>query len=396
MGTPGYPLSLYVLNGLELVEYHANHRRQANTGPTNDPNLNQTIVSDIQPEMGEFEWDPINVAAGWYVLQAELGDLSAESPRFYVANGTDSSCLTATSTPGGPISGLVSHHTNVGAIVGGVIGGVVIVVLALLALFFMRRRRSGAILPRNRALSDPAVKRGGRWNGLSSREAVAGGVELPKRSHDSSVRSEHSQETAVERLSHDDIAKDKLEGEQDIAETPALPYTANQYPPAGGFAPRRSDSYGRSHARSQSQTHRAMALAALDSGTNRRQSRQSIEASMLARSPSESTYVGEPLSPPLSPEMITMNRSSSSGGNVQRRATRKPVPKYSAGGAAEETTTNRESSYYENARENPFANSSEDVAGARLNLPKLDHKSSFGEMKPMHVLMPDMPPPPRD
>jgi hypothetical protein len=34
--------------------------------------------------------------------------------------------------------------------------------------------------------------------------------------------------------------------------------------------------------------------------------------------------------------------------------------------------------------------------GAGADLPRLGHKGSFGDGRPVHYLIPDMPPPPRD
>ena len=116
-------------------------------------------------------------------------------------------------------------------------------------------------------------------------------------------------------------------------------------------------------------------------------------------------------------EMIPINRSASGG----RKANRKPVPSYdeglvpptsasaTLGGSSSPTPTpvssnglDRSNSamsareggggMYSNSRGNPS------VSGGKglLELPELNHKSSFGDGRPVHYLIPDMPPPQRD
>ncbi|KAL6301436.1 hypothetical protein BKA93DRAFT_462463 [Sparassis latifolia] len=379
---PADSLSLYVLNGL-IIE----------NGTTN---LNQSIATALDPTTLLYIWSPVNVAAGGYVLAAEVAGISAQSSEFFVASGTNSSCLASVSTPG-PSADVSSSNHHVGAIVGGVIGGVAFVVVVLLILFFLyRRRRPGPILPRTRALSDAGAKKEGRWTGLSSRDTVNG--DLPaKRSHDSVSHSEHSEETAVEQYSSEDIAEAKLGSpykRESIETVPPLPYTESRRSslasPVSPTSPRRSGSYGRGRARSQSQV-----MALTDFGADRAArhvSRRSVDSSILVHSPDALQGPVELPSIHSPADVVPINRSSSAG--IPRRATRKPVPTYMEDGPVDNDHAPGSSGLWEN--DGSRSHSREDLAAAGINLPKLDHKSSFGEMKPMHVLIPDMPPPPRD
>ncbi|KAI0075962.1 hypothetical protein K474DRAFT_1675969 [Panus rudis PR-1116 ss-1] len=168
--------------------------------------------------------------------------------------------------------------------------------------------------------------------------------------------------------------------------------------------------------------------------------RQSLDGRVLSASFSDA-YTSQPTSP-LSPtnEFIPMQRSASgnegkSGGTVghSRRAARKPVPTYddtstspsptsNAGVARQDSATAPSAAssraptstgfYSASAAAKNSSGSVGNVAGGAqisredleeialthpgLNLPNLNHKSSFGSGKPLHYLIPDMPPPARD
>ena len=135
-----------------------------------------------------------------------------------------------------------------------------------------------------------------------------------------------------------------------------------------------------------------------------------------------------PASPPYD---APMNRSSSGGGPGPRRAARKPVPQLDAlelstpptpitsagasvsrGQSLSSTVTAASSTpmppastahpmyrheSHSSANVRTLApgrqHSREDLEAAGMELPNLNHKSSFGD-RPVHYLIPDMPPPP--
>ncbi|KAF8621228.1 hypothetical protein AX15_007944 [Amanita polypyramis BW_CC] len=118
------------------------------SGVPNSNPRNVTIADNIDPSLGTYTWQSVNVPSSWYKLNANISSqsFSVSSTAFYVHAGTNTACLTSTSpfqshTPG--------SHTNMGAIVGGVLGGVVLVLAAALAYLLYTRRlnKSGAASP---------------------------------------------------------------------------------------------------------------------------------------------------------------------------------------------------------------------------------------------------------
>ena len=201
-------------------------------------------------------------------------------------------------------------------------------------------------------------------------------------------------------------------------------------PPSAGLQ-------GRLRSKSASQSHRALALAKLDGGDRPYQyqppsaPRRSIDASTppFATPPYDVGFVPPPV-----------NRTSSGGGPGARRAVRKPVPALdsaelvsspstsptvtshfapspsalSRGQSLASTVTmtstlqpaplqassrSRESFVQGAGALRPpsqgaptRSRSREDLEAAGVELPTLDHKSSFGD-RPVHYLIPDLPPP---
>ncbi|KAI0360345.1 hypothetical protein OH77DRAFT_1418235 [Trametes cingulata] len=208
---------------------------------------------------------------------------------------------------------------------------------------------------------------------------------------------------------------------------------------------------GRARAKSSSQSHRALALARLD-GEPASSPPSSVPPTPRTRSPTVPrrsvdsmqlrTFDAPPMpmqvTPPGYAEASPINRTSS--GNGPRRATRKPVPtldesdmmpapSVSTPSTASFTSTavsrgpSVASSYggsrstgpsphpmYRNKSESGSGStlraagvspvpgrqhSREDLIAAGMELPNLNHKSSFGD-KQVHYIIPDMPPPPRE
>ncbi|KAI9061619.1 hypothetical protein FKP32DRAFT_1594411 [Trametes sanguinea] len=203
--------------------------------------------------------------------------------------------------------------------------------------------------------------------------------------------------------------------------------------------PSAHSAYGRNRARSPSQSHRALALAKLD-GDSALSS--SVPPSPSARSPPAPRRSVDsmqlrtfdtppvPMQSPLA-QASPMGRSAS--GNGPRRAARKPVPTLteadmvpptsasltspsvtSASTSASSANVSVADSRSPTASPHPMyrndsgsgstlrapsavpgrQHSREDLMAAGIELPNLNHKSSFGD-KPVHYIIPDMPPPPR-
>ncbi|KAI0371393.1 hypothetical protein BV20DRAFT_993708 [Pilatotrama ljubarskyi] len=210
---------------------------------------------------------------------------------------------------------------------------------------------------------------------------------------------------------------------------------------------------GRARAKSSSQSHRALALAKLD-GEPGSSPPSSVPPTPRTRSPTVPrrsvdsmqlrTFDAPPMPMQVNPggyvEASTMGRTSS--GNGPRRATRKPVPTLDesdmmpppsatapsfSSASVTSTAVSRGPSVasssggsrspgpspqpmYRNKSDSGSGStlraggaspvpgrqhSREDLIAAGMELPNLNHKSSFGD-KQVHYIIPDMPPPPRE
>ncbi|RDX46179.1 hypothetical protein OH76DRAFT_1301289, partial [Lentinus brumalis] len=189
-------------------------------------------------------------------------------------------------------------------------------------------------------------------------------------------------------------------------------------------------SNARSRTRSSSQSHRAMALAKLDGDDPVAAPSPRTRSPAVPRRSDDAPPMAMPASPPY--DVSPMNRSSSGGGPGAgvRRAARKPVPQLDAdlsmpptptsagasvsrGQSVASTVTYASTSPLISASTHPMyrnesqssgtlrappsgpvrQHSREDLEAAGMELPDLNHKSSFGD-RPVHYLIPDMPPPP--
>ncbi|KAH9943564.1 hypothetical protein B0H21DRAFT_492093 [Amylocystis lapponica] len=396
-GTSDADLSLNVVTGINL-----------HNGPIPEVFFNHSIATNVDAASGSYTWASINVPAGWYKVEAILPGFVTSSPSFFVANGTSMTCLPSPSSTASPVSdvaGLTSSQ-RAGAIAGGVIGGVLIIVAALLALLFLRRRRAPT---RARARSDAniAPRDMHKWNGLSSRESgmevglpiakdASGKMQLRKTSYESSniTGSNAGHAVATRDVSDEDLS---TLNEEEPPASHRSEYIEAVLPPehdvrlsTSTLAESHRGSIHRGRAQSVNQGHRSAALANVDSASAptspRHAARRSTDVSAYPLSPLSGNI---PMSPPLPADM---NRSSS-GAGVGRRPTRKPVPQYGAEHAGDRASVAE--SVYGSATP---ARSREDLRAPDLPGLHLNHKSSFGagDMRPMHVLIPDMPPPPRE
>ncbi|KAI0690997.1 hypothetical protein C8T65DRAFT_86824 [Cerioporus squamosus] len=441
-----------------------------------------------------WTWPIVTVPAGWYVLAAIGDDWVATSPQFFVTNGTDTSCLSATSTSSSaaatstgtstgmtsttsaipshtvlPVTGATSSTSRAGAIAGGVIGGVVLIAAAIAAYIYFGLCRRTPTRSRRRAMDGRTPAQLGKWGGLSSldsgmdapvaaaRPGLVMAIPSKKRGKTESTgailtplsSTAHGHSGAARGISDEDVAT--LAEEKGVPHTKGREYIETVQPLAysnrrrssastsgAGLSPIASvaeplssaGSNARSRTRSSSQSHRAMALAKLDG-------EDPVAApSPRTRSPTvpRRSIDGAPMAMPASLpyDVSPMNRSSSGGGPGAgaRRAARKPVPQLdsselsmpptptSAGASVSRgqsvastvtyTSTSPLTSAHQMYRHESQSSgtlrasasgpvrqhSREDLEAAGMELPNLNHKSSFGD-RPVHYLIPDMPPPPR-
>ncbi|KAH9959471.1 hypothetical protein BC827DRAFT_506652 [Russula dissimulans] len=141
-------------------------------------NVIPTDAAGLDPTGGNWTWGGVNVPQGWYEMLAYVqGVLHTSSNSFFVANGTNTNCITqfAARSPSNQVptstaspSAIVatsSGHSHAGAIAGGVIGGVAFLAAVIIAFLYMCvRRRNGR----------PRRGGGRRWSELSFRKLRRG------------------------------------------------------------------------------------------------------------------------------------------------------------------------------------------------------------------------------
>ncbi|OSD02633.1 hypothetical protein PYCCODRAFT_1389826 [Trametes coccinea BRFM310] len=474
--------------------------------------MNAPVALGILASQQSYSWNTVNLTGGWYTLRASGDDFSVPSGQFFVENGTDTSCLSSsssssTSSPSSPtssgptsapsatatsdstaptstsstlpipVSDAVSTHARTGAIAGGVIGGLAIIGAAIAAYIYFGVCRRTPTRSR-RGTGRPGQL--GKWGGLSSRDSgmdvglpvssvptsgkppLIVGVGLPKRRATtestgailtplSSTAHGHGL-TASRGASDEDVSsighEEKVVSSRGLEFFEGVPPSRRRSSTSSSSAmtpisepPSAHSAYGRNRARSPSQSHRALALAKLDGDsalsssvpptpTTRTPSapRRSVDSMQLRTFDTPPVPMQSPLA-----QASPMNRSSS--GNGPRRAARKPVPTLteadmvsptsasitspsvaSASASACSASVSVADSRSPTASPHPMyrnnsgsgsgstlrapsavpgrQHSREDLMAAGMELPHLNHKSSFGD-KPVHYIIPDMPPPPR-
>ena len=99
--------------------------------------ISEVITPAVDPSLGSYSWSSVNVAPGCYKLNASFPQqsFSVSSTVFYVHSGTTTTCLLNADLPR-----TASSHTNVGAIVGGVLGAVAAFFLAAAIIYLLRKR----------------------------------------------------------------------------------------------------------------------------------------------------------------------------------------------------------------------------------------------------------------
>ncbi|KAF9003334.1 hypothetical protein BDQ17DRAFT_1326165 [Cyathus striatus] len=152
-----------------------------------------TLSTSIDPSSESFTWSSVNVSQGWYTLYALIPSYAyiQQSPVFFVQQGSDTSCISGTSTSGPTstgVSSISSSHLStssslaassssvaapvggasstsspkVGVIVGVVVGGTALLVAVVLAYFCLQRKGKGLAFRKGGS----AGSRG--WGGLGS------------------------------------------------------------------------------------------------------------------------------------------------------------------------------------------------------------------------------------
>lgn len=343
-----------------------------------------------------------------------------------VAN-TSVASATASSTDVPVIASSSSTHHHVGAIAGGVVGGLAVLAALVGCLLYYRYRRTLAHpvrrLGRNPSFggSHPkydayAVENGAGLGAipvskkLPSRHSSTGSAATMVNGRDSI---KHGRSLSIPGLSYEDFSTedDKSFFTPSHHGHKALDLTEDAPPlPALDFIPAAPTDIalpdGRTRTRSLTSQNRAAALAKLDASDspsawsqNGPRSPDSLSSALRRQSLDARLLSSPPQSPgsvsPSSMEMSRMNRTS------LKRATRKAVPKYdetefSPSGSSTPPPELENGGADLSSPSLHTAKSKEDLVAAGLAVPELSHKSSFGEAKAIHYLIPDPPPAQKD
>ena len=324
-----------------------------------------------------------------------------------------------------------SSHKHAGAIAGGVVGGLAAVAALVGCLLFYRYRRkqnhvthrhgrhssmSGShakydAYPAENGLAQFSKNKPLRHASTASTatminprgDGLARSLSIPRMSSEdaSSVEDDKSFSTPSTLNGHKPL--DLIEVVPPLPHLESLPTT-----PSNAAFPD-----GRTRTRSLTSQNRAAALAQLDSSPTSThyppRSPDSVSPSTHRESWDARFLTNPPNSPSATPhsdvEMNRMNRSLSGA----RRAARKAVPKYDesefSGPPPSATLPPSGNQQDDGSRSSPTSPSSphsykaksiEDLVNSGLQVPELNHKSSFGDAQALHYLIPDLPPPQRD
>jgi len=353
---------------------------------TPPPSIVITLASDIDPTIGNWTWEQVDVPSGYYIVNGSVLDANAQTDEFFIANGSDTSCIqtqssTPSSTPSStttqlPIS-VSSHKTSVGAIVGGSVGGVIVIGTIIGAVLFSRR---------DRRLSSRRGAAVGKWGGLGS----TGPGDPFTRDKVSTKDTNHGPSESMGGILNDvdpaiittassrDDSLDEEKMASSITSTRklgsvAVPLNMNTHHRIS------TSSSGRNR---PSTAFERIPMPVIDTTESHRRFSVDIPGHASAISTPD-TPRPSPMSPRrpgnFSTEAIPMDRSASGS----RRTSRKPVPAYDE---AEIEAHNG----YSNLPLPPKDSSSSHTTDNISSSPK--NKSIPGDVQPMHLLMPDMPP----
>lgn len=333
-------------------------KRQSNGfGGSYLPPVNEILIAGIDPAVNNFTWTSVIVPQGWYQIFANVQNTVQEtSSSFYVQNGTNTNCVpqyavgvpvpstsvSSSSTSHVPVatsslsSAQSGHSSHAGAIAGGVVGGLAVMGAIFAAIFFcfLRRRPS-----RTRLRDEDGGGR--RWSELSFRK----------------LRSGNNTRSSMQKTSNLQAEQTIIGSDEEVStvghEKAVAAAQASHHPPQ---QPTRSQSF-----RTSTQSYRDGRVAAHPEHGSR--------ASFGA-------HPGEAI--PLEPTNLQHSPSITS-------PRRKPAPRYD--GPIEVGGRDGRSSS-QTTLEPVHGNSTN---GSPDSVHILQHKSSFGAVRPMHVMISDPP-----
>ncbi|KAG9311826.1 hypothetical protein JVU11DRAFT_8073 [Chiua virens] len=414
--------------GFSVDDVVASSRVKARQGPAI---VVQNQLVDTNTSAQSWTWSPVNVTQGWYEVKGlalTSPNLRSSSAPFFVSNGTDVTCLTGISTPLSGSSPSSSHSAHTASIVGGVVGAIVGVALIVFAGLYLRSRRRGKLL-----FGGVGFRRR-KWGSLNS---TASSIQ-PGRGGSASQRAssnfhDHSESTGavLQDISGGKVSATTTPGASDedvvvmgeeklvspasstgmnpfdVLNTPAhydrrASLYSDQTPPAVANEASRSRAASlRMSAQSLNQNLEQQAQRirnSMETTARRRSDRlsmPSLPSPGLTRLP-HSPILNQPQEEyPLSPVTpIPVNRSISYGAGsvVARRTPRKPVPQFNPSLLLETTKADSVSTFTGGA-ESSQSHGTGMATGTNGTPPDMD---GFGDGRPVHYLIPDMPPPQQD
>ncbi|KAK0482418.1 hypothetical protein IW261DRAFT_1467705 [Armillaria novae-zelandiae] len=424
---------------------------------TSGGDIVKIITTSADPADDLFTWDKVNVPQGWYTIWASMDAYpdfnQTTSSAFFISNGSDVSCLlgsggsssssssiamssSTTSLSPTAIVGAVSS-VNKGAIAGGVVGGVALLAAVLAALLYFlcasqRRRRTSTH-------DHPDGGNVGRWGTLGSFDSTHSSKSHPTKSTkqkaktyngvgvvgtggypseaNSRVERHHSQAGSLGPIvSYGHAVTESPVSEQGF--NPYAPYE-DKYParfpaslsdengeelvmtPTVGYSPRLP------HAGRQSTS--SIDSYVLNNNFSRPRSRDQAQRmppspevypespSTSSMVPTESRRFSSPVLPVDDGVFVgyQQQQQQQSLRQTPRRMPRKPVPSYNPSDLPEPLPAHLHSSMTSLSHTPSPAHSVHSLILTE-DVHQLIHKGSFSDGRPVHVLMPDLPPPQRN
>ena len=333
-------------------------RQYSGYGGSYLPNINEQIGTQLNvTATNNYTWSGVNVPQGWYQLLATVqGVLQTSSSTFFVQNGTNVACVPQFATVSSTTSSVpttssqtavvgASGHSHAGAIAGGVIGGIAFFAAGFVAFlfWFLRRRRSRG----------GENHQGRRWSAMALKRSSHGRSSTRKDPHHSDLPVLEADQTFI----GSDEELSTVGHEKAIA---AITPTMLPYHPSHPQDRRTSTMTTGSHTRVMSNPEPPL------------------------RPPSYQPHTGE---------VYPLERAQTAGNGPRR----KPAPRYEEAGeiVAERNAAYSSSTTLDSIHGNTSRNSHGGNTNGSSDAHALQHQSSFGAMRPMHVIIPDPPPPAR-
>ncbi|KAI6165926.1 hypothetical protein EDD17DRAFT_1871153 [Pisolithus thermaeus] len=387
------------------------------------------MLANITAQTGSWRWASVNLTQGWYEIEGLVGTLTAWSSPFYISNGSNTSCLTSTSTASqsstaspSPVSNLTpSSDKKTGTIVGSVIGALVGVSFIVVLIIWLRRRKKSPIQ------GGFILRNVGRWSSLTSNASS-----VKHRSNDFANRhyrghtdstSRGAESVTGSKASNTGPLGDSDDPAVEAGESERTHSTYSHSPPGMGAF----DAFDVpvSHVRHASIHSIQSPASAVDRSRSRTMSvrtsntalerqaqriRSSMEGSMCLRTERLSMPIIAPAAldrSPTSPIRRTsdhpaesggtsVTRSASTSGSATRRTPRKPVPHYDPSelGDALVGQVNDTRSTAPSGEDCSASNSAETMSSRAIS--DVSRLPSPGSGRPVHYLIPDLPPLPKE